>query len=154
MITEANVFIDFSIIKNSQIKELREELDTIIQLRNKIFLWSKVVTPSEMMIYCLSKTVPIDKAEKELHKKCYELRNIECLSYKEIEEKTGVKSRRIGFYSKVDPEKEWKLSDWILDYYKKDSSVYQKVDFIIDRDPKLIERFRKIGIKGNVIENL
>lgn len=153
-IKEVNVFIDFEIIKNSPIEELRQDLDTIIQFRNKIYVWSKIHTPMEMRKYCLKTKVPIPKEEIDLHKECFRLRNIECLSYDEIREKTGVSYRRIGFFAGTDPNKQWNLDDWIADYFKKDTSMYSKVDFIIDPSEKMVKRFEKIGIPGNVIEKL
>lgn len=105
-------------------------------------------------MHCLRTIVVLPEDERKLHKECFRLRNIECLSYDEISEKTGVKPRRIGFFAAVNPHKQWTLDDWIVDYYKKDSSVYSKVDFIIDPNSKIVERFSRIGIPGNVIEKL
>lgn len=154
MIKGVNVFIDFEIIKNSPVGELRGELDTIIQLQNKIYLWSKTDLPAEMRMHCLKTVVPVPEDERKLHEECFRLRNIECLTYDEISQKTGVNPRRIGFYAAVNPKKEWTLDDWIVDYYKKDSSIYPKVDFIIDPNPRVVERFKRIGIDGNVIGGL
>lgn len=154
MVQGVNVFIDYEIILKSPVEELRKDMDMIIHLQNKIFLWSKTYLPSEMRMHCLRTEVPLPKEEKELHQQCFRLRNIECLSYDEITERTGVNSRRIGFFASVNPLKKWTLDDWIVDYYKKDSSVYPKVDFIIDPNPRVVERFATIGIPGNVIENL
>lgn len=153
-IKELNVFIDFEIIKNSPVEELRQELDTIIQFKNKIFTWSKTKLPVEMRMFCLKKQVPIPKEEVEAHKECFRLRNKECLSYDEIEQKTGVDRRRIGFYAATNPDKQWTLDDWIANYFKKDTSIYSKVDFIIDSNEKLVKRFEKIGIPGNIIDKL
>jgi len=47
--------------------------------------------------------------------------------------------------------KENGLYDYVWNYEFKDSSIYSKVDFIIDSDAKLVERFRNKGIPGNVI---
>lgn len=154
MVKDSNVFIDFEIIKNSSIEGLREELDTIIKLRNKIYVWSKQYTPSEMRKYCLKTKVDTSEQEKELHKECFQLRNVECLSYNEINEKTGVPIKQIGFYAAVTPDKKWTLDDWIVDYHNKDSSMYQKVDFIVDSNERLVERFRRTGIEGNVIDKI
>ena len=154
MVTGANVFIDFEIILKSPTAELMKELDTIIQLQNKIYLWSKTYLPSEMKAKCLRTVMPLPEEERKLHEECFRLRNLECISYDEISKKTGVSPRRIGFFSKVSPKKTWTLDDWIVDYFKKDSSIYPKVDFIIDPNPKVVERFKQIGIPGNVIECL
>lgn len=108
----------------------------------------------EMRAFCLKTKVPIPKEEIELHRECYKLRNVECLSYDEIKERTGVSHRRIGFYAATSPDKTWNLDDWIADYIKKDTSMYSKVDFIIDPNEKIVKRFEKIGIPGNVIDKL
>lgn len=154
MVKGVNVFVDYEIILNSPVEELRKDLDGIIQLQNKIYVWSKAHFPSEMRMHCLKTIVTLPEDERKLHEECFRLRNIECLSYDEISQKTGVKPRRIGFFAAVNPYKNWTLDDWIVDYYKKDSSVYSKVDFIIDPNPKIVERFSRIGIEGNVIEHL
>jgi hypothetical protein len=129
-------------------------MDTIIQLKNKIYVWSKTHLPSEMRMHCLRTVVELPEEERKLHEECFRLRNVECLSYDEISEKTGVNKKHLAFFSAVKPTKQWTLDDWIVDYYKKDSSVYPKVDFIIDPNQKVVDRFAKIGIKGNVLENL
>jgi hypothetical protein len=154
MITNSNIFIDFQVILDSQKKELKTELDTIIQLQNRIYLWSKKFFPEQMRLHCLKTEMNLDDKEIEIHKECYKLRNVDLLSYQEISDKLGISPKRIGFFSKVSPNKKWTLDDWVIDYFNKDSSVYSKVDFVIDSDPKIVERFAKIGIKGNIINKL
>jgi len=151
---ESNIFIDFEIVKDSNLVELREELDKLIQLKNRIYLWSKTKSPIEMRAWCLAQVVTLPEEERIKHEECYNLRHKECLSYQEINEKTGVSTRTIGFYVSVRPDKKWTLDDWIVDYYKKDSSIYPKVDFIIDPDEKIVDRFKRISINGTVIEKL
>lgn len=154
MVQGVNVFIDYEIILNSPVEELKKDMDTIIALQNKIFVWSKNHLPAEMRMHCLRTEVVLPEDEREKHVECFRLRNIECLSYDEITEKTGVNARMIGFFAAVNPEKKWTLDDWVVDYLKKDSSIYPKVDFIIDPNPRMVERFEKIGIPGNVVDKL
>lgn len=46
------------------------------------------------------------------------------------------------------------LSDYIWDYKLKDSFLYSSVDFIIDNDKKLVDRFIKNGKQANFIERI
>jgi hypothetical protein len=152
MVVNQNIFIEHSIIQNSNPKKLREEMELLIALKNKIFVWSKTVSPIQMKINCLAIKFE-DIKESELHKTVCKMK-LDKKSYKEITESTGVPMWKIGFYLTTDPNKIWTLNDWIKDYYKKDSAIYSKVDFIIDSDKKLIDRFKSAGIDGNLIEKI
>jgi len=46
------------------------------------------------------------------------------------------------------------LSEYIWDYKSKDSFFYSSVDFIIDNNKKLVDRFIKNGKLGNYIERI
>jgi hypothetical protein len=152
MIVEGNIFIDFSIIQKSNPSKLKDELDLLVSLKNKVYLWSKTIDLVTMRRYCLSiKYSNIE--DKELHKKVIELR-AKKKQYSEISKETSLPIWKIGFYLTTDPEKEWTLDDWIKDYVKKDSAIYSKVDFIIDPDKKIVDRFKSRGIDGNCIEKI
>ena len=94
-----------------------------------------------------------DDKEKDLRKKIKELR-LQKKPYKEISEETNTPLWKIGFYLSMKEDKVWTLDDWIKDYYKKDSSVYPKADFVIDPDEKFVNRFQTSGRDGNCIEKL
>lgn len=49
-------------------------------------------------------------------------------------------------------DKSWKLSDWFVDFFIKDSSIYDKVDFVIDPDQRVVDRFKNFGRGGNVLK--
>lgn len=44
--------------------------------------------------------------------------------------------------------------DYVWGYNKKDSFNYSKVDFIIDPNPRLVDRFKRAGVPGNVVERI
>ena len=46
------------------------------------------------------------------------------------------------------------LNDYIWDYKLKDSFLYSSVDFIIDNDKKLVDRFIRKGKMANYIERI
>jgi hypothetical protein len=147
-----NIFIDFDIIKESNSEKLREELDTLIMLKNRVYVWSKTIPPAQMRQYCKSIKFNFEE-EKELHTKVKKLRR-EKKTYKEIEETTKVPVNKIGFYLATDPNKTWTLDDWILEYHQKDSMIYSKVDFVIDSNARFVDRFQMRGADGNVIERI
>lgn len=150
---EGNVFIEFEIIKNSDLQELKTELDKLIGAGHKIYTWSKKITPLEMRRYCVINGINRNKNELNEHKKVLELRE-KRKTYKEIAEELNLKEDKVSYYINTQMFDKWVIDDWIVDYYKKDSSVYSKVDFVVDSDPKLVERFEKSGIKGNVLTKL
>lgn len=152
-ITGTNVFIDFEIIQKSNLKTLVKELDILIAAGKKIYLWSKTVLPESMKRLCQNTIISLDPTEKETHKKVYQMR-IANKTYQEISQVTGIPIKNLSFYVKFDPDKPWLLSDWIMDYYQKDSSVYPKVDLVIDNRIELVEKFKKRGVPGNWIEKL
>lgn len=151
MDTGKNIFIEFSIIKNSNPQKLKDELETLIQLKNQIFVWSKTIDPAVMRTYCLGIKFN-DPKEQELHKTVRKMR-AEKKTYKDITDTTGVPLWKIGFFLST-KEKTWTLDDWIKDYYKKDSSIYPKADFVIDPDQKFVDRFHFGGVDGNCIEKI
>ena len=104
-----------------------------------------------MKSYC--KTIKYDLQDKTVHKQIIDLRS-QKKSFKEISEATKVPVEQISFYLTSDINKEWTLDDWIKDYLVKDSSVYQKADFVVDPDPKFVSRFQLKGLDGNVLEKL
>lgn len=151
MDTNRNIFVDFSIIKNSDPQKLKEELETLVQLKNLVYIWSKTVDPALMRLYCLSIKFD-DPKERELHRLIQKMRQ-EKKSYKEITEVTETPMWKIGFYLTT-KDKIWTLDDWIKGYFIKDSAIYAKADFIIDPDQKFVDRFHFSGIDGNCIEKI
>jgi hypothetical protein len=107
-----------------------------------------------MRNFCQKTKIPIDKDEYEKHKRAFQMRKEEKKTYQEIAKITGLNVKNLGFYLNFDPGVPWVLSDWIKDYYQKDSSVYEKVDFIVDPDSKVVERFQKRGIGGRILQSL
>ena len=106
-----------------------------------------------MRIACNDAIVPIPEEERARHKKATDMR-YDGASYQEISEATGIETQALGWYISTDPNRQWTLDDWIADYYYKDSSVFQKVDAIIDCDERIVERFKRRGITGSVIKPL
>ena len=148
-----NIFLEFKIIQDSNPVKLANEIDILIAYGKKVYSWSKAITPKQQALFCSQKVIPRSAEDKEKHKKIKELRDSGA-SYDEISRELNVNAREIGFFLKRDVRKEWTLKDYILDYYKKDSAIYPKVDVIIDPDPSLVERFKKIGIHGHVLERV
>lgn len=101
-----NIMIDFSIIVKSNIDSLTEELDNLIKVGKKIYVWSKEKSVKEMTEY---------------------LNN--------IKSKDG-----------------WKLSTFFVDILNKDSSVFEKADFVVDPDQKVIDRFKRANINGKRLD--
>lgn len=148
-----NVFIDYQIIQNSNLQNLILELDIMIAAGKKIYLWSKTILPETMEKECKKRIVKIDDHELELHKTIYEERK-KGITYQEISDKTGIPVKQLTYYIKHNPNVPLVLDDWIVDYYKKDSSSYQKADIVIDPDQKFVDRFIKIGLEGNCIKSV
>lgn len=148
-----NVFIEFEIIKKSNKNKLYKELDVILATGKKVFVWSKLISPIEMRRFCINTHIDIPEDEKIIHKKAYDMRR-EGATYESISEETKIPIKQLGWYLANNPNKSWVLDDWVADYYIKDSSAYQKADIVIDCDEKIIEKFRKNGIPGNVIESI
>lgn len=153
-VEETNVFVEFGIVQASDLKRLADEFDILIAARKKIFLWSKTITPAEMQAHCKALKIGMSKEEKELHEKCWKLRKEELKTFKEIAEQTETSMERVSFYVKVDPAWDWTLDDWIAGYYHKDSSVYPKVDVVIDNNKDTVNRFIRAGRTANFIEKV
>jgi len=101
-VIKPNVYIDFSIIQNSNINALIEELKIIIGMGKVIIVWSKTHMLEEMLRFCIANG----------------------------------------------------LNDYIWDYKLKDAFLYSSVDFIIDNDKKLVDRFIRKGKMANYIERI
>jgi transposase-like protein len=155
--TGINIFIDFSIIqtaiKQKKIKELAQELDVLIATKNSIYVWSKTVQLREMIRVCKTTTIPYPEEEKILHKKCIELRE-QGKEYKAIADELKTSVKMVGYFIQTPIDKVWTLSDWIIDYFIKDPSIYQKVDCVVDQDEKFVKKFIGAGKQGNVIKEL
>lgn len=130
---------------------MREELETLVMLRNSIFVWSKTMHPLQMRQFCLNIKFN-DPIEQELHKSVRQMR-ADKKTYKEITDTTKLPLWKISFYLTT-KEKSWSLDDWIKDYLVKDSAIYSKVDYIIDPDQRLVDRFKARGLEGNCIESI
>lgn len=148
-----NIFIEYTIIRDSNPNELYKELDVLLATGKRVFVWSKEVPPNIMRQHCLSTKVEIPEHEKEVHKKAYEMR-YEGASYQDISEATSIPIRQLGWYLSNSPDRQWVLDDWIADYYLKDSSVYQKVDAVVDCEERIVTKFKRRGIPGNVLQPL
>ena len=146
-----NVFIEFQIVKDSQLSSLLGELDILIAAGKKIHLWSKTVDPKTMETYCKSIKIPTPPIEKELHQKVWLLRHKDRKTFGDIANFLGIPIPKVSYFSKTDPTREWVLADWIYSYEKKDSSVYPKVDFLVDNDQRLIDRFKRSGRIANLV---
>ena len=72
-----NVFIEFQVIKNSNLNSLYQELDLLIAAGKRIYLWSKDITPLEMSIFAKQLDIPIPEEELTLHKSAWELKSYE-----------------------------------------------------------------------------
>lgn len=150
---EENVFIDFSIIQNSDLQELKSEFDKLIIAGKKIFIWSKKALPSEMSRFCKNIKIQRDPEEINLHKEVLASR-AKRNSYKDIADDLDIDIGKVSYFANIRLFEEWNLDDWIIDYYKKDSSIYPKVDFVIDPDQKVVDRFARNGVNGNVVDKL
>lgn len=150
---ETNVFIEFDIIKRSDRTELMKELDLLVAVGKRIYIWSKTIDPERMSDFCRKYEMPVPEKEKDEHKKVWDLRR-KGKTYKEIADLANVQVEKIGFYARTDPSRQWVLDDWILGYHKKDSSIYPKVDVAVDSDKRLVNRFKRAGRSANYVEKL
>lgn len=97
-----SVFIDFSILLNSNLDNLKKEFNLLLKNNQRIYLWSKTISVNKMIAWC---------TKNNIH-------------------------------------------DYIWGYREKDSSFYSCVDFVIDPDPKFVQRFGNKGIKGNTLTKI
>ena len=153
MIDNKNVFIEFEIIRNSNLQNLITELDILIAAKKCIYLWSKDFTPSYMKQFCKSTIIPVPQDEHILHKKIRQLK-AKGKTYKEISEETGISVKSMSYYLKFTPDDKNLLSGWIIDYYKKDSAIYAKVDILVDNDSKIVNRFIRAGKEAHLVERI
>jgi hypothetical protein len=130
---EYNVFIDFEIIKKSNPNSLYKELDLLIIAGKKIHVWSKNYSPEKMKEYCENLMISPTDYNKELHYKTVELRTKHKKTYKEIADELKIDVKMIGFYVKNDPNKNWRLSDWIVEYHILKTKYLQNNQNIIKR---------------------
>ena len=151
---EFNVFIDFEIVEKSNIDSLYKELDLIILAGKKIHLWSKTKSPKDMEKYCTNVVIIPAEYNKDIHVQARELRRKHKKTYQEIATHLKIPVKMVGFYVKNDPDKPWRLSDWIVGYHAKDSSIYEKVDYLVDCDQRLVDRFKRAGRKATFIEKV
>ena len=151
---ESNVFIEFQVVKDSDPVLLSKELDLLIVSGKQIHVWSKTVSVKEMKRYCISQAIDSSEEEIKLHAQAFVLRHQHKKTYKEIADILKVPIERIGYYTKVDPLRKWTLNDWIVSYQIKDSTIYGKVDFLVDNDEKLVDRFKRAGRSANYIKKV
>lgn len=149
-----NIFIEFQVVINSDPSSLYRELDLLIAAGKRIFLWSKTVTPEMMERHAKKLKIPIPKEDLKEHKECWELKNKERLTYQEIADKLKIPLKKVSYYTRNDPDRDWNLDDWIVDYYQKDSSVYPRVDILVDNDERLVNRFKRAGREANLVERV
>lgn len=148
-----NTFIDFDIIKKSNHKLLVKELDLLIYAQREIYIWSKINSTQDMEKYCNSIKIPVPENEKLEHE-IVKLKRIKAVPYAEIAEFLKISIDRVSYYSNTDLFDHWLLSDWIKGYYIKDSTSYQKADYVIDPDVKFVNKFIASGRSGKVIEKI
>ncbi len=148
-----NVFVEYRIIRESNPVLLYKELDLLLAIGKRVFVWSKTVPIVTMRLYCINTPITISEDEKKKHTKAYNMR-YEGATYQEISEATDMKIDQLGWYVSNNPNKQWTLDDWIADYYVKDSSVFKKADAVVDCSQRIIDRFSRFGIPGNVLEPL
>lgn len=147
-----SIFIDFEIIKNSDPKNLKNELEEIVKRKNEINVWSKKEPTINMRLFCLNIKFNL-KDEVEKHKKVLELRK-QKKTYEEISKESGVPVKQLWYFISNPIKETWTLDDWIKGYYKKDSTVYQKPDIVIDPDETFVKKFISRGIEGNVVSKI
>lgn len=148
---ERNVFIDFSIIEKSDLQNLVKELDVLIAAGKEIHVWSKSYTPDVMQLKCELIQVPVTDEEFKLHDTVYRMK-LGGYTYTEIAEKVGKESSTLGYYGRIPPSKSLSLHNWIKGYHNKDSSMYPKVDILIDPDEKTVARFERNGYEAHHVE--
>lgn len=120
----------------------------------KIHLWSKTVSPQLLEKFCQAVVIKPSDYNPDLHAQVRELRDKQKKTYQEISTQLKIETKDIGYYLKTDPNKPWRLSDWIVGYHVKDSAVYEKIDFLVDNDPRLVEKFTRAGRKATLIEKV
>lgn len=153
-ITGQNVFIEFQIVKNSNPISLTKELDILIARGKKIYVWSKTVPVEEMEKYCSSIIIPTPEDEKLIHWKVYILRYKHKKTYKEISDLLNIPISKVSYYAQANPNREWKLNDWIAGYHVKDNTLYDKVDYLVDCDESIVNRFKKAGRPATLIKEV
>lgn len=146
-----NVFLDFDIIRKTNLEILLKEMDMLIVAGKKIFVWSKDFDPYTMQQLCRSTRIPKNEKEVELHKECIRLNNLGMI-YRDIAKKLEVPVKRVSYFLRRDPERIWTLDDWIVEYLQKDSSVYQKVDIVVDPEQRVVDRFTKAGVEAHLFK--
>jgi len=149
-----NVFIDFSIIQKSNPSSLYKELDLLIRIGKSIHIWSKSTSIKEMKEYCKTLKIAPEDYDATIHAKVFVLRHKDKRSYQSIADELGIKLDLVSFYVNSDPTKPWVLDDWIVDYHFKDSSIYEKIDILIDNDQNLVQRFKRANRSANYVENV
>lgn len=149
-----NVFIEFQIIKDSDPSSLSRELDILIARGKKIHIWSKTTSVKDMQTFCKSIVLPTPPSEAELHKNIFVLRHKHKKTYKEIADRLGIPVERVGYFTQADPLRTWKLDDWVISYQVKDSSIYDKVDYLVDNDERFVERFKRAGRPATFIRKI
>jgi hypothetical protein len=153
-ITETNVFLDFQIIQDSNLVKLSEEMDILIAGGKTIYIWSKTISPENMKKFCIKLVVPTPTEEKELHNKIFLLRHKDRKTFREISEELKIPLNKVSYFSKADPLREWTLDDWIEDYLPKDPSLYQKVDYLVDPNEKLVDKFKRAGRNATLVKEI
>lgn len=152
--TELNVFIEFQIIKDSQPDLLSKEFDILIASGKRIHVWSKTEPEEIMKKFCSGIVIETPESERELHKKIFILRHKERKTFAEISNLLNVPIDKVSYFSKADPLREWTLDNWIWSYERKDPMFYSKVDYLVDSDEKLVQRFKRAGRKANLIKKV
>lgn len=148
-----NMFLDYSIILNSNPKNILIELDKLIINGYELFLWSKEYSPEDMKYFCHTTKIPVNQVQQLEHELVKYYRS-ERKSYQEISELLKISISKISYYANTEIFKFWYLNDWFKGYFKKDSTNYQKADFICDPDPKFVKKFTDQGIQGLILKTI
>lgn len=107
-----------------------------------------------MKEYCKTLKIAPEDYDATIHAKVFVLRHKDKRSYQSIADELGIKLDLVSFYVNSDPTKPWVLDDWIVDYHFKDSSIYEKIDILIDNDQNLVQRFKRANRSANYVENV
>jgi len=107
-----------------------------------------------MKSYCQRLVITMPKPEIEKHKECRRLKFQGSKTYKEISETLNIPISKVGFYINNSPDRVWTIDDWVVDYYKKDSSVYPKVDIVVDPSQTIVDKFKRSEKEAYRVEKI
>ena len=134
-IIKPNIYIEFDIVKNSDVKSLITEFQYMIGLGKIIIIWSKFYSIKEMLDYCSTLKIEIvEKIEETIH------------NDSDSDSSTNIITKEI--------KKTVSLAEYIWDYKLKDSFLYADIDILVDNDIKLVNLFQKYNKIANYVERI